>query len=198
MGIRKRRISSHDGIGRRKRCFLPSQPKLTGPSWRSAARISRYAAKRGLVTAGSIAYVHRRDASSSVPPPALSPTSPGRISARRTVFDRPGRAQSPLCAADCDRDGQVAISELVRVVSIALGAGAVETCSAADLDGNGRVQIDELLIAVNAALRGCPNLPSPTATVSSPPTSTRRRRRAARRAKRRRLLPPHRSAPRRA
>lgn len=73
-------------------------------------------------------------------PPGATPTS--------------GR-QTP-CAGDCDGRGVTTIDELVRGVSIALGADSPAGCSAFDLDQDGRVTVDELTQAVVAALQGCP------------------------------------------
>jgi hypothetical protein len=64
------------------------------------------------------------------------------------------RAASP-CPGDCDRAGGVTIVELVRGVSILLGAADVRTCAALDLDRDGRGTVDELLSAVDVALDGC-------------------------------------------
>ena len=75
-----------------------------------------------------------------------------------------GRAPSPPtptptapapCAGDCDRNGVVAVEELVRAVSVALGLQGLQTCSAADGDQNGTVTIADLIQAVAAALDSC-------------------------------------------
>jgi hypothetical protein len=58
------------------------------------------------------------------------------------------------CSGDCDSDGQVSISELIRGVRLALGE-ADEGCTAFDLDGDGRVAISELIAAVRTSLQGC-------------------------------------------
>ncbi len=61
----------------------------------------------------------------------------------------------PACVGDCDGSGEVSISELIRLVNIALGA-PVADCPAGDRDGDGEIGIDELVAAVNNALNGCP------------------------------------------
>jgi cysteine-rich repeat protein len=66
----------------------------------------------------------------------------------------PVYAQEP-CAGDCDGSGSVAINELVRCVSIALGNADVSTCDACDVNGDGEVKVNELVAAVNAALTQC-------------------------------------------
>jgi len=64
---------------------------------------------------------------------------------------------APLpCAGDCSGDGTVGIDELVRGVSIALGATALADCPSLDADGSQQVTIDELVRAIIAALSGCP------------------------------------------
>jgi hypothetical protein len=59
------------------------------------------------------------------------------------------------CEGDCNRDGQVAINELILAVTIVLGSGTVGDCIAADRDGNGTIAIDELVFAVSRSLLGC-------------------------------------------
>lgn len=63
-----------------------------------------------------------------------------------------------VCPGDCNRDGQVVITELVTALSITLGAAEVESCPDVDRDGDGEALIDELLGAVAAGLEGCPAL----------------------------------------
>jgi hypothetical protein len=84
---------------------------------------------------------------------------------------RPAQA----CTGDCDGDGEIDISEVIRGVTIALEIQPVASCPSFDRDGNGEVTIDELLAAVNAALGGCPSTPtpSPTQTTTGTPTVTR-------------------------
>lgn len=83
--------------------------------------------------------------SSPTPPPTRTrePTRPTRT---------PGGAP---CAGDCDADGRVIVSELIRGVNMALAGNSSLTCAAVDRDNNGRVSVDELVKAVNVALRGC-------------------------------------------
>ncbi|MBX3027459.1 hypothetical protein KF840_21395 [bacterium] len=59
------------------------------------------------------------------------------------------------CAGDCDGDGQVAISELIRMVNIALGTTPVAQCPAGDGNGDGTITISELIAAVSRALTSC-------------------------------------------
>lgn len=85
------------------------------------------------------------------------------------VFMTVGPAPAQTCAGDCDGDGQVTISELVRGVRIALGELPVEECDALDGDGSGTVTVAELIRAVRAALEICiPDTPTPTVTPLGP------------------------------
>ncbi len=59
------------------------------------------------------------------------------------------------CTGDCEGDGAVTINDLIRAVSIALGASPMDRCTAADADGDGRVSIGELIGAVRSTLDGC-------------------------------------------
>jgi 6-phosphogluconolactonase (cycloisomerase 2 family) len=70
------------------------------------------------------------------------------------------------CPGDCNRNGEVVISELVLSVNIALGLQPITRCGETDGNGDQVVSIDELIRAVNAAQTGCPDTPTPTA---SPP-----------------------------
>ncbi len=84
----------------------------------------------------------------------------------------PAAAQLP-CVGDCDGDGMVSISELIRGVNISLGSAELSTCPAFDSSGDGTVTINELIQAVNAALQGCVgDQPTATPTGSVMPTDT--------------------------
>jgi hypothetical protein len=60
------------------------------------------------------------------------------------------------CPGDCDEDGQVAITDLVIAVGIALDGRSPIACPAIDVNVDARVTVDELVRAVSAALTGCP------------------------------------------
>ena len=79
-----------------------------------------------------------------------------------------GTAPLAACVGDCDESGAVTVDEILRAVSIALGAAAPGLCPAADADGSGRVTVDEIVTTVQLALAGCPAVATPTAT----PTAT--------------------------
>jgi hypothetical protein len=81
-------------------------------------------------------------------------------SAAEVPTSTPTRAPSATppprdCAGDCDGDGVIAITELIRAVSIALGRIAVDECPAADPMRDGRVTVGELVQCVNSALGNC-------------------------------------------
>lgn len=86
---------------------------------------------------------------------------PWRIRIQHVQGQGPAQATATLlldalsCPADCDHDGTVAVAELIRAVSIAVGETSSATCEAADLDANGQVTIDEIVRGVQAALNGC-------------------------------------------
>jgi hypothetical protein len=60
------------------------------------------------------------------------------------------------CPGDCNADGAVIVSEIVRSVTVARAPAAMRLCPAADVNGDEMVGVDELVGAVDAALRGCP------------------------------------------
>jgi photosystem II stability/assembly factor-like uncharacterized protein len=74
-------------------------------------------------------------------------------------------ATPTTCVGDCDGNGEVAVGELVAMVSIALGDADAASCPGGDRNGNGAADIDEVLAAVDGALNGCAGSePSPTPT----------------------------------
>jgi subtilisin-like proprotein convertase family protein len=86
-----------------------------------------------------------------LPPPTDTPTLPPGTPTEPIDTPTPGR-----CVGDCDGNGVVSISELIRGVRIALGQDSIDTCPSFDRDNNGTVEISELIDAVNNALNGCP------------------------------------------
>lgn len=94
--------------------------------------------------------------------PSETPT--GTAAPASTSSFRPTPTAGP-CAANCNGDSRVDVSELVTAVNIALGAMSLSSCSQADLDLDGSVSVDELIRAVTAALFGCLD-PSPRATLT--------------------------------
>jgi hypothetical protein len=61
----------------------------------------------------------------------------------------------PLCAGDCNGDGEVTIAELTTVLNIAFGNLPLSDCPAADGDGSGAIDIADVIAAVRNALNGC-------------------------------------------
>ncbi len=60
-----------------------------------------------------------------------------------------------LCHADCDGDGRVRVSELVRCVNVLQDRSDLATCSSCDPNCDGEVKVNELVLSVRAALEGC-------------------------------------------
>lgn len=99
----------------------------------------------------------------------------------------PRIAWAQSCPGDCDRDGRVAPTELVRVVRIALRQAAGSSCEQAASTGGERVGLEDIVSAVRARLEGCnpgdvtgtpqtpTNTPSPTVTVTPTASPTRTR-----------------------
>jgi plastocyanin len=63
---------------------------------------------------------------------------------------------APPCGGDCDGDGAVAVTELIKGVNIALGAAPITQCNVIDANGDQSVTVNELVSAVNNALGSCP------------------------------------------
>jgi hypothetical protein len=61
----------------------------------------------------------------------------------------------PPCFGDCNGDHHVTVDEIMMLVNMALGDGAVSTCIAGDMSPDNQITIDQILTAVNNALQGC-------------------------------------------
>jgi hypothetical protein len=90
----------------------------------------------------------------STPAPSETATSTPTPTATRAGTPLPTATPGP-CVGDCNGDGQLSISELVKGVNIALGALPVSSCPAFDCGHTGQVTVSCLVKAVNAALNGC-------------------------------------------
>lgn len=95
---------------------------------------------------------------------ALAPSTPSPTQPTATAPPTPTRpANTPTatipavrpCIGDCNQDGRIVISELIRGVNIALRNTDVSSCPSFDRDSNGTVSIAELIASVTAALFGC-------------------------------------------
>ena len=86
--------------------------------------------------------------------PTPTPTEPA--TPQPTVTPTVTALPSVDCIGDCDGDGSVGISELIRGVNIALGVQPLSSCSVFDGNGSLRVEINELIQGVHNALHGCP------------------------------------------
>jgi hypothetical protein len=75
------------------------------------------------------------------------------LGATLVVGPSSARAQ---CLGDCDGNGEVAVTELIVMVNIALGTvPCCATCEAADPNHTGEVLVTQIVSAVNNALNGC-------------------------------------------
>ena len=98
---------------------------------------------------------------SPIQSPTRSPTHTTGTSNTPTATPTPSPTESPrvtpadACVGDCDRDDEVTIAELLRMVNIALGDASVDTCEAGDSNHDRLVTINEILQAVSNALAGC-------------------------------------------
>lgn len=64
-------------------------------------------------------------------------------------------ATTPACGGSCNDDDEVTVDEILSMVNIALGSGAIDSCSSGDIDASGDITVDEILQAVTNALEGC-------------------------------------------
>ncbi|MBX3027064.1 hypothetical protein KF840_19345 [bacterium] len=101
-------------------------------------------------TASPTPRVVQTSAATNTATPDVHPSETQSPNASPTRRPEPSR-----CVGDCDGDGSVVVSELVRAVGIALGQAGLAICSAADQNEDGAVTVNELVAAVGAALNGC-------------------------------------------
>jgi len=59
------------------------------------------------------------------------------------------------CPGDCNADGRITISELLRAVRMALARESLVRCAMLNVDDDGVVRVTELIRAVNSSLNGC-------------------------------------------
>jgi hypothetical protein len=108
---------------------------------------SQFTGDRSSTTTLDISVAASTETPTATPTPTVTPTMP-------TPTITPTFAPVP-CVGDCDDNGDIAITELITGVSIALGNATIDVCPEFDANGSRRVEINELIIAVSGALRGC-------------------------------------------
>jgi enediyne biosynthesis protein E4 len=86
------------------------------------------------------------------------------------LFAFPFAAEASACAGDCDGNGVVGVTEIVRAITVALGRAGPETCPAEGVAA-GAMDITYLVRAVGALLDGC-SAATPTGTASASETAT--------------------------
>jgi Tol biopolymer transport system component len=63
---------------------------------------------------------------------------------------------APVCAGDCNGDGEVFASEITRAMAIMAGRALLADCPAADANGDGQVSVSDVTRAFLSLARGCP------------------------------------------
>jgi hypothetical protein len=85
-----------------------------------------------------------------------NPSTPTHTAASATPTEATATETPEIfCVGDCDGDGSVTVSELIRGVNISLDLLPLDRCPAFDRDGDGEVEISELVTAVNNSLAAC-------------------------------------------
>jgi hypothetical protein len=86
--------------------------------------------------------------------PTLTPTQTptGTPTPTAPPTSTPTATPTPPRVGDCDRDGKVAINELVVMVNIALEAQLLRECPAGDANGSGAIEVTEIIKGVNEKL----------------------------------------------
>lgn len=98
-----------------------------------------------------------------VPTPGGATATPTTAAANTPTPTNTVQAATPTmptgaaCPCDCNRDGTVAINEVITAVNIGQETLALSACPAADTNGNGAVAINEIILGVGAGLNGCPS-----------------------------------------
>lgn len=60
------------------------------------------------------------------------------------------------CVGDCDNTGHVTVTQILKMVNIALGNLPLSACPAGDAEPDGRITVGDIIKAVNNALGSCP------------------------------------------
>jgi hypothetical protein len=92
--------------------------------------------------------------------PSLEPASTQTPSASPVDTPSPTAILVPKSTGDCDGNSVVDVSELIRVVRIALGEAALTTCEAADRNQDRLVGIAEIVDAVSGSMQSVAKLPA--------------------------------------
>ncbi|MFN8625039.1 MAG: S8 family serine peptidase [Candidatus Binatia bacterium] len=91
----------------------------------------------------------------ATPSPTPTPTAPVTTTRTPTPSATSTTAAPPSCVGRCNTGAPVTVSEILTMVTIALGNATVTACPAGDADGNGQITIEEILQATHNALYGC-------------------------------------------
>ena len=135
--------------------------RVATPTPTASATSTASATASGVAT-GSVTPTPTATATGGVPPTATTTASPGAtptatpLPTTVAASATPTATVPPVCAGDCNGDGQVRVEELVTLVNIALELQALDACPAGDRNDDGRVTIDEVLVSVTHALGSCP------------------------------------------
>jgi hypothetical protein len=62
---------------------------------------------------------------------------------------------NPVCAGDCNGDGQVSASEITRALLIMVHVVPLSECPAADVNGDGQVSVADITRAMTSYRKGC-------------------------------------------
>ena len=66
-----------------------------------------------------------------------------------------GPTEPTACVGDCDGSRAVDVTEIIKMVNIALGTSPVVDRVRGDASGDGQITVNEILQAVNRALNSC-------------------------------------------
>lgn len=89
------------------------------------------------------------------PPTPTVAAEPSTVATTSPVSAATPTLEPMSCVGDCNRDGVVALGELIVSTRLATGAAEAELCTACDMNSDGRIAVNEILRAVGQALRGC-------------------------------------------
>ena len=66
-----------------------------------------------------------------------------------------GTAQA-ACVGDCDANGEVTVTDLIKMVNISLETAPLTGCPVGDANNDGFITVNEIIAGVNNSLNGCP------------------------------------------
>jgi hypothetical protein len=87
--------------------------------------------------------------------PKATPTPTTSTGVSPTPTFTPTRTPPVPCTGDCNRDGRVTVTDILKMVNIALGDAPFSDCTEGDANDDERITVTDIITAVTNALGAC-------------------------------------------